>query len=213
MQARPGARPRSLSHHSARPRFAAAPTVPSAPCSSRITGTTCSTAGCRSGAPVVPLDRDAWVSPHQGEAVAPTAVGRLSHVVLDGEGVSLRASICLPSSKRGRASRLFRKIKSRAAIWSGCVWRPGCDLQIFFPIFLSRERWMAPTNSTQLLGAHNWKPPASIVRDAGVDGIIHQPRHRNATPANENAMLDGHVTVLKITIIRTVVDWNGEIAQ
>jgi hypothetical protein len=75
---------------------------------------------------------------------------------------------------------------------------------------------MAPTNSTQLLGSHNWKPPASIVRDAGLDGIIHQSRTSECdTGASSfgNISLDGHATVLKINIIRIVTDWNGKIAQ
>jgi hypothetical protein len=57
---------------------------------------------------------------------------------------------------------------------------------------------------------------ASIVRDAGVDRIIQEARKsecNTGASAFGNISLDGHVTVLKIIVIRTVMDWNGEIAQ
>jgi hypothetical protein len=55
------------------------------------------------------------------------------------------------------ARRLFRKIKSRAAIW---VWlRPGVPVSIsrFFSVFLSREGRVGPDNSECVLGSWNSK--------------------------------------------------------
>jgi hypothetical protein len=73
--------------------------------------------------------------------VASTVVGRVSHVDLDGEGVSLRAPLCLPSSNRGRAPVVRRASFERLNPGRHSVWlRPGIPVAsqnffLFFSIF------------------------------------------------------------------------------
>jgi hypothetical protein len=87
--------------------------------------------------------------------VAPTVVGRLSHVDLDGGGrgpfarpYGLRHPTRPRSGSIRRAS--FERLNPGRLAAS---WRPNCDSQIFFPIFSSREGAMGPGNSKCVLGS------------------------------------------------------------
>jgi hypothetical protein len=92
--------------------------------------------------------------------VAPTGKTRLT---IDGEGASLRAPVCIPSSKRGRASRLFRKIKSRAR--HSAKLRPGVPVAIskFFSQFFcpAKGRWDPIIPSAFWVHSYAHRGPAS----------------------------------------------------
>ncbi len=92
--------------------------------------------------------------------VVSTVVGRLVTSAWTGRAPAC-APVCLPLSNRGPLRfypwRIFRKIKSGPPFGQAPSWRPGCDLQIFFPIFLSRERGMGPGNSKCVLGSRDSK--------------------------------------------------------
>src|SRR6202043_602567 len=108
---------------------------------------------------------------------APLSVGQVTST-WTGRGVSLRAPICLPSSERGCAPFLsVSHIKSVPPFGLAASWHPGLRFGIFFLIFSVPREVDGPDNFDLAFGFTQLETAgASIVRDASVDRIIHQPR-------------------------------------
>ena len=156
------------------------------------------------------------VSSAQRDApIVPTVGGRVSHVDLDGKGVSLRANASRHPTEAAPCfypSRIVRRIKSGPPFGLAVVLRVGIFFLIFFPREVDgTDKFDSTFGLTQLetAGTDCAVTPVSM----GSSTQSRTSECDTGASAFGNISLDVYVTVPKINVIRTVMDWNGEISQ